>query len=126
MQTTGVDRASNEEREHIEVLVTREQKDLLEQAAARRGAPLAVFIGESLARTATEAVREGATIVLGVEDSAVFADALLNPPEPGPVLRAMARRHGLGRPFASLACKISGKRAERWALCLCATVSWRS
>jgi uncharacterized protein (DUF1778 family) len=40
-------------------------------------------------------VREGDAIVLGVEDSAVFADALLNPPEPGPVLRAMARRHGL-------------------------------
>ncbi len=95
MQTTGIDRASNEERERIEVLVTREQKDLLEQASARRGAPLTVFIGESLARTAAAAVREGDAIVLGVEDSAVFADALLNPPEPGPVLRAMARRHGL-------------------------------
>jgi hypothetical protein len=42
MQTTGIDRASNEERERIEVLVTREQKDLLEQASARRGAPLTV------------------------------------------------------------------------------------
>lgn len=97
MQPIKRDPPSNEKRERIEVLVTREQKDLLEQAAARRGASLDAFIGDSLAHVAAEAAREGGSIVLGVEDSAIFADALLNPPEPGSVLRAMARRHGLTR-----------------------------
>jgi len=50
---------------------------------------------ESLQRAAAEAMRGDGVIVLGAEDSAVFAEALLNPPEPGPVLRGMARRYGL-------------------------------
>ena len=97
MQTTKVERVSNDERERIEALVTREQKDLLEQAAVRRGLPLADFISEILERAAAEAMRGDGVIVLGAEDSAAFAEALLNPPEPGPVLRAMARRYGLTR-----------------------------
>lgn len=97
MQTAGLERASNDERELIEALVTQEQKDVLEQAAVRRGLPLADFISKSLERAAAGTMRGDGVIVLGAEDSAVFVEALLNPPEPGPALREMARRYGFAR-----------------------------
>ncbi len=93
---TATDHAAQEKdsRECIEALVTPEQKALLEQAAAARGLPLGDFVGESLGRLASTLPVGREVIVLGPEDSAAFVDAILNPPEPSPRLRAVARRQG--------------------------------
>ncbi len=94
---TATDHIEQEQdsRERIEALVTPEQKVLLEQAAAARGLPLGDFVGESLGRLASELPVGREVIVLGPEDSAAFVDAILNPPEPSPGLRAAARRQGV-------------------------------
>ena len=94
MAQTAIERTDQDGRERIEARVTPAQKAILEQAATKRGLPLGDFISESLERLAGATVDEDNVIVLRSEDSAIFADVLLNPPEPGPVLRAAARRHG--------------------------------
>ncbi len=94
MQTTATNRTDSSERERIEALVTPKQKDLLEQAAARRGLPLADFISQSLEWLAAETVRDSDAIMLSQRDSLLVADALLNPPEPTPALREGLLRYG--------------------------------
>ncbi len=94
MQTTATNRTDSNGRERIEALVTSEQKELLEQAAVRRGLPLADFISQSLEWLAAETVRDSDVIALSPRDSLLVADALLNPPEPTPAFREGLRRYG--------------------------------
>jgi len=100
MQTATTGHIGQSRRERIEALVTHEQKELLEQAAAQRGLPLADYVSEVLERVATEetgmAVGIGANVVilLSPEDSAIVAAAFLNPPDPTPALQEAVRRYG--------------------------------
>jgi len=100
MQTAMTGHIDQGRRERIEVLVTHGQKELLEQAAARRGLPLADYVSEVLERVVTEEtgtdVGIGANVIipLSPEDSAIVAAAFLNPPDPAPALREAVRRYG--------------------------------
>ncbi len=87
MQTATAGRDDKVRRERIETLVMHEQTDLLEQAAARHGLPLADFVAEILGRAATEETGTDVVISLSPEDSIIVADAFLNPPDPTPALR---------------------------------------
>lgn len=80
-------------RERIEARVTTEEKALVQQAAALTGSSLTDFIMRSAIEAAAETIRSHQVIRLAVEDSAAFAEALLNPPEPNEHLRALAGRY---------------------------------
>lgn len=79
-------------RERLEARVTREQKDLFQQAAALEGTSLTEFMVRSTQRAAEQAIREHSTLVLTPRESRSFVEALLQPPAPNAALRA-AREH---------------------------------
>jgi uncharacterized protein (DUF1778 family) len=70
--------------------VTREQKDLFEEAAALEGTTLTDFVVRSTQRAAEEAIREHSTLVLTPQASRAFVEALLEPQAPNAALRAAA------------------------------------
>ena len=85
-----VDRARGE---RLEARVSREQKLLLQQAARLQGRSLTDFLISSAHEAAVRTIEEMQVIRLSVEDSRLFAEALLNPREPTDDLRAAARRY---------------------------------
>lgn len=80
-------------RERLEARVNREQKALLERAAALEGRSLTDFVVASAQAAALATIQRHEVIALTARDSAVFAQALTQPPAPSDRLRAAARRH---------------------------------
>jgi uncharacterized protein (DUF1778 family) len=85
--------ASPRRRERLEARVTREQKELFEEAAALEGTSLTDFVVRSTQRAAEEVIREHSTMVLSTPESRSFVDALLQPPAPNRALRAAAEHY---------------------------------
>ena len=83
-----------ERAERLEARITRAQKALLKQAAEIQGRSLSDFIVQAASEAATKVVEQQRTIALTAREQAVFVQALLRPPAPGPRLRAAARRYG--------------------------------
>ncbi len=77
----------------LEARVTDDQKALLQAAAELRGQTLTEFVVRASEDAATKALERAGVIVLSQRDSAAFVEAVLNPPEPGPELRAAAARY---------------------------------
>jgi uncharacterized protein (DUF1778 family) len=80
-------------RERLEARVSREQKDLLERAAALEGRSLTDFVVASAQAAAMATIQRHDVIALTARDSLVFAQALMHPTAPNERLRAAARRH---------------------------------
>lgn len=70
-----------------------EQKLLLQRAADLEGRSLTDFVLHSAEMAAERTIQERAILVLTARETEAFAEALLNPPEPGPALRAAAHRY---------------------------------
>lgn len=85
--------ASQERSERLEARVTRKQKALLKQAAELQGRTLSDFVVQAASEMAMQVVAQHQSITLTAQEQAVFVEALLNPPEPGPRLRAALRRY---------------------------------
>ncbi len=79
--------------ERLEASITREQKELFQQAADIQGRTLTDFVISSVADAAKRVIQEHEMMVLSVRDREVFVEALLNPPEPSDKLRAAASRY---------------------------------
>ena len=92
MPSTHTQHTSQERSERLEARITRGQKALFRQAAELQGRTLSDFIVQAASEAATRVVQEHQVIALTAEEQAVFVQALLNPPKPGPRLRAAARR----------------------------------
>ncbi len=73
--------------------VTPEVKELLQQAADMAGRSLSDFIIGSAQEVAERTLVERRVITLTVEDSRVFAEAILNPAPANEKLRAAIWRH---------------------------------
>lgn len=84
---------TQERTERLEARITRGQKALFKQAAELQGSSLTDFIVRAASDAATRLVQERQVIALAAKEQAVFVQALLTPPAPGPRLRAAARRH---------------------------------
>lgn len=84
---------SQERSERLEARITQSQKALLKQAADLQGRTLSDFIVQAASEAALRVVQEHQVITLTAREQAVFVEALLNPPEPGPRLRSAARRY---------------------------------
>jgi uncharacterized protein (DUF1778 family) len=79
--------------ERLEARITSGQKVLLKQAAEPQGRTLSDFVAHAASEAAMRIVEEHKVITLTAREQAAFVEALLNPPKPGPRLRAAARRY---------------------------------
>lgn len=70
-----------------------DQKTLIQRAADLEGRTMTDFVLHSATVAAERTIRERAMMILSARDTEAFVDAILNPPEPGPVLRAAARAY---------------------------------
>lgn len=77
-----------------------EQKMLIQRAADLEGRSMTDFVLHSAQVAAQRAIEDRTIWVLSAGDSEIIVDAILNPPEPGPVFRkAMAEyREKMGLP----------------------------
>jgi uncharacterized protein (DUF1778 family) len=70
-----------------------QQKVLLQRAADLQGRTMTDFVLHSAEAEAERTIEERAMLILSVRETEEFVDAILNPAEPGPVLRAAARTY---------------------------------
>ncbi|MDF0551675.1 DUF1778 domain-containing protein [Kamptonema sp. UHCC 0994] len=77
----------------LEARLTQEQKELLLEAAQISGFSLTEFVVASAVEAAKRTIQEQTVLKLSKNDSEVFVNALLNPPEPGEKLRESAKRY---------------------------------
>jgi uncharacterized protein (DUF1778 family) len=77
--------------QRIEARLVPEQKMRIERAASIKGLSVSDFVVQNADEAAVRTIQEHETWVLTREDTEVFMNAILNPPEPGPVLKAAAK-----------------------------------
>jgi uncharacterized protein (DUF1778 family) len=70
-----------------------EQKLLIQRAADLEGRTMTDFVLHSAETAAERTIEKRAMLVLTARETEAFVDAILNPPEPGPVLRRAARAY---------------------------------
>jgi uncharacterized protein (DUF1778 family) len=70
-----------------------EQKLLIQRAADLEGRTMTDFVLHSAEAAAERTIEKRAILVLTARETEVFANAILKPPAPGPVLRRAAREY---------------------------------
>ena len=70
-----------------------EQKVLIQKAADLEGRTMTDFVLRSAQAAAEHTLQDRAMLILSARETESFVDAILNPAEPGPVLRAAARHY---------------------------------
>lgn len=79
--------------ETINIRVSSETKELLEQAARLQDSNLSNFVISSALDAATQRILSRNIITLSRRDSEMFANALLNPPEPNEAFKKASARY---------------------------------
>jgi uncharacterized protein (DUF1778 family) len=79
--------------ERFDARITKEQKELLERAAALEGTTITDFVVRNSERAAMQTIREHEIMTLSVRDTQAVMQALLDPPEPNAVLREAFTHH---------------------------------
>lgn len=69
------------------------QRVLIQRAADLEGRTMTDFVLHSAQSAAERTIQERSMLVLSARESEAFVDTILNPPEPGRVLRAAARQY---------------------------------
>jgi uncharacterized protein (DUF1778 family) len=75
-----------------------EQKLLIQRAAELEGRSVTDFVLHSAELAAERTLERRATLILTARETRAFVDVVLNPPNPGPVLRRAARDYRKKRP----------------------------
>jgi len=88
---TETDKSPREAR--LEIRLTREQKWLVERAAAVRGASVAEFARQAMQAAAVEAMTEQEVLRLCTQDQEAFTAALLAPEGPSERLRVAYEKY---------------------------------
>lgn len=70
-----------------------DQKTLIQRAADLEGRTMTDFVLHSAKVAAERTIQERAMMILSARDTEAFVNAILNPPAPGPALRAAARAY---------------------------------
>jgi uncharacterized protein (DUF1778 family) len=70
-----------------------EQKVLIQKAADLEGRTMTDFVLHSAEAAAERTIEERAILILSVRETEAFVDAILQPAQPGRVLRAAARHY---------------------------------
>jgi len=79
--------------ERLEARVSADQKDLFLRAAELQGRTLTDFIIASVHEAAVRTIEDMQSIQLTAQESRAFAEAVINPREPAPRLKAAAQRY---------------------------------
>ena len=79
--------------ERVEARVAPDKKAILERASALEGRTLSEFLISSAMKIARKTINAHERMALDVQDSEVFINALMNPPEPTPAARRAAERY---------------------------------
>ena len=79
--------------ERLEARVSAEQKGLFLRAAELQGRTLTDFVIAAVHEAAIRAIEDMQSIRLTARESRAFADAVLNPRQPAPRLKAAAKRY---------------------------------
>jgi uncharacterized protein (DUF1778 family) len=77
----------------IEARITPDALAVVKRAAAIQGRSVSDFVVAAAQEAAHRTIEETQIIRLSIEDQRVFAEALLNPPEPAPALKRAAARY---------------------------------
>ena len=77
----------------IEARIAPEALAVVKRAAEIQGRSVSDFVVAAAQEAAARTIEETQIIRLSVEDQRAFAEAILNPPEPGPALKRAFRRH---------------------------------
>ncbi len=77
----------------LEARITPDLHLLLKRAAELEGRSVTDFVVAAAQDAAERRIEQAHVIRLSLEDQRAFAEAILNPPEPTPVLRRAFRRH---------------------------------
>jgi uncharacterized protein (DUF1778 family) len=70
-----------------------DQKTLIQRAADLEGRTMTDFVLHSAEAAAERTIQERVMLILSVRETEAFVNAVLNPAEPGPVLRAAAQAY---------------------------------
>ena len=70
-----------------------EQKVLLQKAADLEGRTMTDFVLRSAEAAAERTLRDRSMVILSARETEAFVNAVLNPAEPGPNLRAAAQQY---------------------------------
>jgi uncharacterized protein (DUF1778 family) len=70
-----------------------EQKLLIQRAADLEGRTLTDFVLHSAEAAAERTIEKRAILILTAREATAFANAILKPPDPGPVLRRAVREY---------------------------------
>ena len=70
-----------------------EQKLLIQKAADLEGRTMTDFVLHSAEAAAERTIEKRAMLILTARETEIFANAVLNPPDPGSVLRKAAREY---------------------------------
>jgi uncharacterized protein (DUF1778 family) len=79
--------------ERLEARISSDQKDLFVRAAELQGRTLTDFVIASVHEAAVRTIDDMQAIRLNEQESRAFAEAIVNPREPTPGLKAAARRY---------------------------------
>lgn len=93
MTTTRAQENTSTKKARLEIRVTAEQKELIEQAAAVNGRSTTDFVVSVVQEAANRTLREYERMSLTRRDSEAFVRALIDAPAPSSHLKAAARRY---------------------------------
>jgi len=74
----------------LEARISQETKALVQKAADLEGRSLTDFVVESVQKAAYKVIEQHQTLMLSIEDSEAFVEAILNPPKPNEALKSAA------------------------------------
>lgn len=77
----------------LEARIAPDALAVVKRAAEIQGRSVSDFVVAAAQEAASRTIEETQIIRLSVEDQRIFAEAILNPPEPAPALRRAFRRH---------------------------------
>jgi len=77
----------------LDVRLSAEQKQLIEQAASHQGLTLTGFAVSTLLKAARDAMEQATVTTLSSRDSSIFLDMLEAEGKPNAALKAVARRY---------------------------------
>ena len=92
-KTKSVRTAAKSKTYRFDARLNEQQKLLIQRAADLEGRTMTDFVLHSAEAAAERTIAERAMLMLSARETQTFVDAILHPAEPGPVLRAAARRY---------------------------------
>jgi uncharacterized protein (DUF1778 family) len=79
--------------QRIEARISPDAHMIIKRAAEIQGRSISDFVVAAAQEAAARTIEEMQIIRLSVEDQRAFAEAIINPPKPGPALKRAFRRH---------------------------------